>query len=47
MPLVLIRGGFGEDVSEEGFQDRHAAAYEAGVDFDDAGTEGVSGGCLG
>ena len=25
---------FGEDVSEKGFQDRHTAAYEAGVDLD-------------
>ncbi len=35
--LAVVRWvAVGEDVAEEGFQDRHAAADEAGVDFDDA-----------
>ena len=38
--LRLIRLGFREDVSEKGFQDRHTAAYETGVDFDH--TVGIS-----
>ena len=36
VPLVLVRLGFGEDVAEEGLEDGHAAADEAGVDLDDA-----------
>lgn len=31
------RRGFGEDVAEKGFHDRHTAADEAGVDFDHTG----------
>ena len=34
IPLGVVRRVHGEDVSEEGFHDRHAAAYETGVDFD-------------
>lgn len=37
--LLLV--GVAEDVPEEGLQDGHAAAYETGVDFDDAGGEGL------
>ena len=34
IPLGVMWWVLGEDVSEEGFHDRHAAAYETGVDFD-------------
>lgn len=34
--LLGLRPRFRKDVSEEGFQDRRAAADETGVDFDDA-----------
>ncbi len=37
-----VPGGrvLGEDVAEKGLEDGHAAADEAGVDFDDAGRRG-------
>ena len=35
IPLGGMGWVFGEDVPEKGFQDRHAAAYQTGVDFDD------------
>ena len=37
VPLGSGRRGFGEEVAEKGFHDGHAAADEAGVDFDHTG----------
>lgn len=37
VPLGSGRRGFGKDVAEKGFHDGHAAADEAGVDFDHTG----------